>query len=145
MPLLLLRVGVGVLAVVLLVHTIHKLMQKQVLHLILREAFGQVGGSSFVNLGRSLGCVAQSRENHRSSFLIQSRVLRGLGRQASVFLIDFLPQSVKVNSFAVQVVADSFESSLLHIRCLSGFLEFPSPFDVFIIPQLADNVKLRVC
>ena len=128
----------------MLYNAVGKLMQEQILNLIARKVRGQ----TFASVEDFLRGHRRSRHRGKDDgfgLRVKVGIRASLRGQSVVFLIDFLLED-RVNSvIAVQIVADSFEGGLLHIQCLSGFREFPSPFDVYIIARFVLNVKLRVC
>lgn len=137
-----------VTAIIMLLHIIGPYRAESVLHLGLREAFGQFGLNSVENFGARLRRRGQMRDDDITS--------GGVQRAVSVALTIFRGgEFVHIGAkgghlfvregLAVHEVNDHGKSALLHSG--NSFLVFKSlpSLDVFIIASIGYNVKLRIC
>ncbi len=117
------RIGEGVLAVVVLDNLVRPVVQESVLHLAGGEAIGHIvldKRKDFLNGHRLVPRGAS--EHHIVRDFVRAGVGASLGGQAVILCVDFLTQNRQVNRvIAVQIVADGFQSGLLHSVSLSRF------------------------
>jgi len=143
--LLRLRKGEGVLAVVVLNDLVVPVVTQSVTDLVRGEALRPLV-ARFKDFLRRHRLVAHHAEGDFLRLVVGDAVRVALRVQTLILGVDFLAQNRQVNSLvAVQVVADGFQSVLLHSVMSFLVCWVFLPFDVFIIAPIGYNVKLRVC